>query len=610
MPPAVGVLYMKHMTILGIFALVMLLVLPGAVSAGNTATIEGSIAQPAPVADFTVTATNGLAPIIVSFTDASTVTIGTIDTWKWEYKNYDESTWTEFGSGAQNPIDIEFSAAGAYDIRLTVSNTGGSDTKTMTHAFAAANEREPLTLTQRGMVSGGLYTESPSTYATGVTEVTHEFTLPTYTDVQWAKLYVNIYSGSAAGAFGLTSTVEFDANGDGDYLDAGEVLGIETMDIKSETNGHSFPLNDHVTKVYSDYEVQYDVTSLITSTNPVAHIKNEAIAGLSLDGRIKALTLVVAYNDGDSDEVHYWVNHGADWSSPGSGSTTFDASGLSAGWVNAESQIRYISSSDASYLFNDVTESSSSSTSYAGDFNVWDVTDEFTTGTNTLAYSKTSGSYKTVLATLTATYIAPTADFHADKTNVVIGETVTFTDDSTGSVNSWAWDFDNDGTVDSNDQNPTWTYTTAGQKTVKLTITGPLGSDDETKTDYVTVGDAIIEVTVNPDTISFGTMAAGDTKTDSTAVDVDVTYGTDWYITASASNGGYMGTGSANLATPFQLSNDGTNFQEMTSNFANFMTGAAGVDGSDTADVKQVIDAADAPGSYSITLTFTGGFEI
>jgi hypothetical protein len=69
-----------------------------------------------------------------------------------------------------------------------------------------------------------------------------------------------------------------------------------------------------------------------------------------------------------------------------------------------------------------------------------------------------------------------------------------------------------------------------------------------------------------------------------------------------------MSTGTVNLANPFQLSNDGTNFQAMSSNFANFMTGAAGVDGSDTADVKQAIAAADAPGAYSITLTFTGGF--
>jgi hypothetical protein len=38
------------------------------------------------------------------------------------------------------------------------------------------------------------------------------------------------------------------------------------------------------------------------------------------------------------------------------------------------------------------------------------------------------------------------------------------------------------------------------------------------------------------------------------------------------------------------------------------MTGISNEDRTDTANVKQVIGAGDQPGSYSITLTFTGGF--
>jgi PKD repeat protein len=65
--------------------------------------------------------------------------------------------------------------------------------------------------------------------------------------------------------------------------------------------------------------------------------------------------------------------------------------------------------------------------------------------------------------------------------------TVQFTDQSTGSVTAWAWDFDNNGLVDSTAQHPTYTYSTAGTYTVKLTVTGPWGTDDEVKTDYITV---------------------------------------------------------------------------------------------------------------------------
>ena len=54
---------------------------------------------------------------------------------------------------------------------------------------------------------------------------------------------------------------------------------------------------------------------------------------------------------------------------------------------------------------------------------------------------------------------------------------------STGSINSYAWDFNNDGTNESTLQNPSPTLTPlADTYTVKLTVTGPGGSDSEVKT--------------------------------------------------------------------------------------------------------------------------------
>jgi PKD repeat protein len=64
---------------------------------------------------------------------------------------------------------------------------------------------------------------------------------------------------------------------------------------------------------------------------------------------------------------------------------------------------------------------------------------------------------------------------------------VQFTDASTGSITAYAWDFDNDGTIDSILQSPLHTYATAGTYTVNLTVTGPGGSDVELKTNYITV---------------------------------------------------------------------------------------------------------------------------
>ncbi len=79
------------------------------------------------------------------------------------------------------------------------------------------------------------------------------------------------------------------------------------------------------------------------------------------------------------------------------------------------------------------------------------------------------------------------ADFSASTTAGVMPLDVTFTDESTGLVTSWEWDFDNNGVVDSTAQNPTHTYASPGTYAVKLSITGPGGSDEVTKTDHITV---------------------------------------------------------------------------------------------------------------------------
>jgi len=63
--------------------------------------------------------------------------------------------------------------------------------------------------------------------------------------------------------------------------------------------------------------------------------------------------------------------------------------------------------------------------------------------------------------------------------------TVDFTDQSTGTVDSWNWDF-GDGSS-STEQNPTHIYNDYRTYTVSLTVTGSGISDTETKTDYINV---------------------------------------------------------------------------------------------------------------------------
>jgi len=68
--------------------------------------------------------------------------------------------------------------------------------------------------------------------------------------------------------------------------------------------------------------------------------------------------------------------------------------------------------------------------------------------------------------------------------------TVHFTFLGTGNIIDRAWDFDNDGITDSTEENPSYTYQAPGNYTVSLEVTGPHGSDTETKTDYIHVQEA------------------------------------------------------------------------------------------------------------------------
>ena len=83
---------------------------------------------------------------------------------------------------------------------------------------------------------------------------------------------------------------------------------------------------------------------------------------------------------------------------------------------------------------------------------------------------------------------APVAEFTTDTSSGSAPLSVQFTDFSTGyAITGRAWDFDDDGTIDSTEQNPVHTYTAAGTYTVNLTITNAAGSSTEVKTAYVTV---------------------------------------------------------------------------------------------------------------------------
>ena len=84
----------------------------------------------------------------------------------------------------------------------------------------------------------------------------------------------------------------------------------------------------------------------------------------------------------------------------------------------------------------------------------------------------------------------PLADFTANMMSGTTNLIIDFSDISTlgllgNPIIEWNWDFDNDGTIDSNDQYPQWTYYVRGNYTVSLTVFDGTFEDTETKEDYI-----------------------------------------------------------------------------------------------------------------------------
>jgi PKD repeat protein len=106
-----------------------------------------------------------------------------------------------------------------------------------------------------------------------------------------------------------------------------------------------------------------------------------------------------------------------------------------------------------------------------------------------LTASNSAGSNSISRIVTVASGAAPVANFTFSPTSPTTGQTVTFTDISTGGPTNWAWDFGDHGT--STDRNPIHTFVSAGAYPVTLTVSNNTApSSHATKTIQVTAASA------------------------------------------------------------------------------------------------------------------------
>ncbi|WP_209628743.1 DUF3344 domain-containing protein [Methanofollis sp. W23] len=263
----------------------------------------------------------------------------------------------------------------------------------------------PLSTEEQGTVSGGVYIDAYPGFATSAEKT---FSLPAGAEVKWARLYVAVYCGNQQENYAGTVTVSVD--GGPRYTDD---LNVEYVFPGDDGDGPVW-VNDHCTRVTSDYLAWYDVTSCIRDDGLKVKVATEKIDA-KFDGRIKCVALVAAYDDGDGDMVHYWINQGHDTDSyktdengkPYVGETEFGTGVLETEGDEATLSVLYLASENGIYRFGGETlDGDGSEGAYFGSER-WDVLDLLEPGRDVaLTYDRKDSEtfYKIFLSTLTVRY--------------------------------------------------------------------------------------------------------------------------------------------------------------------------------------------------------------
>lgn len=97
---------------------------------------------PLPVANFAASQSNICAGLCINFTDLSTSSaVAGITSWAWTFTGSTTAT-----SASQNPTNICYSAAGTYQVVLTVTDANGSDTETKVGYITVSSCTTPTAL--------------------------------------------------------------------------------------------------------------------------------------------------------------------------------------------------------------------------------------------------------------------------------------------------------------------------------------------------------------------------------------------------------------------------------------------------------------------------------
>lgn len=410
-----------------------------------------------PVANFG--GTNECLGNVTTFTDSSLVNIGNINQWDWDFG---DGVGT---SALQNPT-YTYTSSGVKNVTLTVYSDSGCthtfNTNVEVYALPVANFTPDTVCNSAASSFSDVSNIGSTEIEIWVWDFDNNGTPddgaqnPTYTFAAAGDYQVNLMVVDSFGCFhDTTKTVTVSENPIADFTFSSECFGTGTAFTNlSIDNGGTTTINS--------YEWDFDGDGVIDNTT-----QNPNYVFASAGNFNTELFVTSALGCKDSITISVNVNP-----------MPVANFGLENVCLNAEG------------TFND------SSTVATGSIASWDW-DFQTDGTiddnnqNPTFTYLTAGVYNVTLTVTTDSsctnsivlpvevYPNPTANF--DTTDVCLNVAAQFTDQSNGNggtINSWNWDFDNNGTVDNTIQNPAHNYPSDGTYNVELVISTVSGCKD------------------------------------------------------------------------------------------------------------------------------------
>ncbi|AKB31855.1 cell surface protein [Methanosarcina siciliae HI350] len=422
--------------------------------------------KPVVLASFSANTTSGKVPLTVKFTDSSS---GGPASWNWDFNSDGKTDSTE-----QNPI-YTYTTAGTYSVTLNAINGTASNEITKSNYINAGNgptasftatPREgeaPLTV-QFNDSSTGSPTAWNWNFGDGTTSTKQN---PSHTYSSAGKYTVELTVKNAYGsdtsealsyirAYTIVEPVaDFEAN-----TTTGPVpLTVQFKD-KSENNPTAW-----------EWDFNSDGNIDSTKQNPIYTYTTAGTYSVTLN----------AINGTASNEITK-----SNYITAGNGPTASFTAVPQEGEAPLEVQFTDTSSGSPTawnWNFGDETTSTEQNPSHtyssAGKYTV-ELTVKNVYGSDTSEALSYIRAYPIV---------EPTADFEANTTTGPVPLTVQFKDKSENNPTAWEWDFNSDGKTDSTEQNPVYTYKTAGTYSVTLNSINGTAMGNTTKTNYITVGE-------------------------------------------------------------------------------------------------------------------------